>query len=62
MATVKFSPKLYSFEYSYVKIALNLKKHGCLSILKVLDASQRDTDYSFSKHSFGRYTVTKILI
>ena len=54
MATVKFSPKLYSFEYSYAKIALNLKKHGCLSILKVLDASQRDTDYSFSKHSFGR--------
>ena len=54
MAKVRFSPKLYSFEYNYVKIALNLKKHGCLNILKVLGTSQRDTDYLFSKHSFGR--------
>ena len=39
-------------EYNYIKMAF--KRHGFFNILKVLDTSQKDTDYLLSKNSFGR--------
>ena len=53
---------LTSFECNYVKTTFDLEGMVFLNIRKVLDTLQGDTDYLFSKHSIGRWTITKTSI
>ena len=48
MTNVKFSSKLYSFEYNYVKMAFNLKSKHFLN-LRYFRERERE-----GRHSFGR--------